>query len=258
MLFVVRFFPEMTIKTRPVRQRLIKALRRNLRLILGRVDLRVSVTGDWDILEVETHNNDENLAAQVVDILRNTSGISLISRVSKQPLPDFDYILAGILPFYRDRLQGRSFAVRSKRQGNHDFSSMDLDRYLGTALLRETGASKVDLQQPDVTVRVEIRQQTLYVVEDQWRGLGGKEHELAVKEVAVYLWMRFGSSHRVKFVSVPFEALLGEILAKVDSGLMGVVLKRIQDIIRGIMSRLHASHLKDAGHTNVGVYRPAT
>ncbi|MBC52303.1 MAG: tRNA 4-thiouridine(8) synthase ThiI [Gammaproteobacteria bacterium] len=269
MLFAIRFFPEITIKTRPVRQRLIKALRRNLRILLGRVDSGISVTGDWDILEVETHSDDENLVSQVVEILRNTPGISLISQVTKQPLPDFEGILAAILPFYQAQLQGRSFAVRSKRQGNHDFSSMALERFLGTALLNRTGATRVDLQQPEVTVRLEVRQQVLFVVTHQWRGLGGypmgtqepvlslisggfdsavssflfmrrgiqthflffnlggKEHELAVKEVALYLWMRFGSSHRVKFVSVPFEPVLSEILNKVDSGLMGVVLKRM-------------------------------
>lgn len=269
MLFIIRFFPEITIKTRPVRQRMIKALRRNLRTLMGRVDPDISVTGDWDILEVETHSADEKLVSQVAEILRNTPGIALISQVNKQPLPDFDGILAAILPFYRDQLQGRSFAVRSKRQGNHDFSSMELERFLGAALLSQTGATGVNLNQPDVTVRVEIRQQTLYVVTGQWRGLGGypmgtqepvlslisggfdsavssylfmrrgiqthflffnlggKEHELAVKEVALYLWMRFGSSHRVKFVSVPFEPVVGEILGKVDSGLMGVVLKRM-------------------------------
>lgn len=269
MLFVVRFFPEITIKTRPVRQRLIKALRRNLRILMGRVDTRISVTGDWDILEVETNSEYEKLVNQVIDILCNTPGISLVSQVIKRPLPDFDGILANVLPFYRDRLQGRSFAVRSKRQGKHDFSSLELERFLGTALLRDTGASKVDLRQPDITVRLEIRQQTLYVVMHQWRGLGGypmgtqepvlslisggfdsavssyllmrrgiqthflffnlggKKHELVVKEVALYLWMRFGSSHRVKFVSVPLAPLLSEILGKVDTGHMGVVLKRM-------------------------------
>src|SRR5690606_30409996 len=56
--------------------------------------------------------------------------------------------------------------------------------------------------------------------------LGGREHEVAVKEVALYLWMKFGSSHRVKFVSVPFEGVLQNILQAVASGYMGGVLKR--------------------------------
>ena len=47
--------------------------------------------------------------------------------------------------------------------------------------------------------------------------LGGRAHEIGVKEVAYYLWNKYGSSHRVKFVTVPFEDVLGEILDKVDN-----------------------------------------
>ncbi|MBW6351436.1 tRNA 4-thiouridine(8) synthase ThiI, partial [Pseudomonas aeruginosa] len=42
-----------------------------------------------------------------------------------------------------------------------------------------------------------------------------------------YLWNRFGSSHRVRFVAINFEPVVGEILEKVDDGQMGVVLKRM-------------------------------
>src|SRR5690606_25163007 len=38
---------------------------------------------------------------------------------------------------------------------------------------------------------------------------------------------KFGSSHRVLFISVPFEEVVGEILGKVDNSQMGVVLKRM-------------------------------
>ncbi len=57
--------------------------------------------------------------------------------------------------------------------------------------------------------------------------LGGHEHEIAVQEVALYLWMRYVASHKVKFVSVPFEEVVAEILTKVDSSQMGVILKRM-------------------------------
>ena len=33
--------------------------------------------------------------------------------------------------------------------------------------------------------------------------LGGREHEMGVKEVSLYLWQKYGASHRVKFISVP-------------------------------------------------------
>lgn len=57
--------------------------------------------------------------------------------------------------------------------------------------------------------------------------LGGSEHEIAVKEVALYLWLKFGASHPVQFITVPFGAVVAEILEKTDSSMMGVVLKRM-------------------------------
>ncbi|VDY33074.1 tRNA sulfurtransferase [Morganella morganii] len=57
--------------------------------------------------------------------------------------------------------------------------------------------------------------------------LGGAAHEIGVKQVAHYLWNRFGSSHKVRFVAVNFEPVVAEILEKVDDGQMGVVLKRM-------------------------------
>jgi len=57
--------------------------------------------------------------------------------------------------------------------------------------------------------------------------LGGRTHELAVKEVALYLWMKYSASHQVRFVTVPFERVVEEILSKVENSQMGVVLKRM-------------------------------
>jgi thiamine biosynthesis protein ThiI len=57
--------------------------------------------------------------------------------------------------------------------------------------------------------------------------LGGDAHEIAVKEIAVYLWMKYGASHRVKFISVPFADVVREIQEKVHHSQMGVILKRM-------------------------------
>src|SRR5690606_25517251 len=121
----------------------------------------------------------------------------------------------------------------------------------------------------DITLTMEIKDQTVYLVEKRYAGLGGfpvgtqedvlslvsggfdstvasflaikrglkthycffnlggAEHETAVKEVAWYLWNRFAATHRVKFITVPFEAVVAEILEKVSPSNMGVVLKRM-------------------------------
>lgn len=57
--------------------------------------------------------------------------------------------------------------------------------------------------------------------------LGGTAHELGVKQVAIYLWNRFESSHRIKFVTVPFEGVVAELFHSVHESYMGVMLKRL-------------------------------
>ena len=47
--------------------------------------------------------------------------------------------------------------------------------------------------------------------------------------MALYLWLKFGASHQVQFITVPFEGVVAEILEKIENSQMGVVLKRIQE-----------------------------
>lgn len=269
MLFVVKLYPEITIKSRPVRRRLLRLLRRNLKKLLIELDDAVTVTGEWDVIDVVTSSDDPVLISQVRERLACTPGIAQYQLVKRHPLEDMDAVAAACLPYYADRLAGRTFAVRCKRQGNHPFSSVDVERHVGAALLRHSDAAGVRLKDPEVTVQLEIRQDFVHVVESQQAGiggfplgsqdavlslisggfdsavssylsirrglithfcffnLGGKAHELAVKEVALYLWMKFSASHQVRFISVPFEDVVEEILAKVENTQMGVILKRM-------------------------------
>ena len=57
--------------------------------------------------------------------------------------------------------------------------------------------------------------------------LGGVAHEIGVKQVALYLWNKFGSSHRVSFISVPFDDVITEIFRSTNESYMGVTLKRL-------------------------------
>ena len=57
--------------------------------------------------------------------------------------------------------------------------------------------------------------------------LGGIVHEIGVKQVAYYLWNKFGSSHRVSFISIPFDDVVTEIFKSVSEPYMGVMLKRL-------------------------------
>ncbi|MDQ2076029.1 tRNA uracil 4-sulfurtransferase ThiI [Marinimicrobium sp. ABcell2] len=269
MHFIVKVFPEIIIKSAPVRKRFIKQLRDNVRRLLQPLGADIRVTRDWEKVEVQAPGGSDALANQVADVLARTPGIANYSRVQAYPLGDLDDILAKTHQHWAEALAGKTFCVRVKRAGQHDFSSTDVERYVGGGLLHQTRASGVDLHNPDVTVRLEVKRDKLFVVASQGRGLGGyplgtqdgvlslisggfdstvstyltikrgmrthycffnlggRAHEMAVKEVAYFLWQKYGASHSVKFVTVPFEGVVAEILEKVDNPYMGVILKRM-------------------------------
>ena len=269
MLYLIKLFPEITIKSRPVRRRFIRQLRKNIRAVLQEFDDTVSVTGEWDGLEVETTCGDVEVLGKISDRLACTPGLSQFLEVEKHVLPDMQGISELARAYYAEQLRGKTFAVRCKRSGKHAFKSVDVERFVGGELNQHTEAAGVKLVDPEVTVLMEIRDNCLFIVKRRIKGLGGfplgcqdsvlslisggfdssvssylcirrglqthfcffnlggKAHELAVKEVALYLWMKYHSSHRVKFVSVPFEAIVEEILNKVDDSQMGVILKRM-------------------------------
>lgn len=269
MHFIVKIFPEITIKSSPVRKRFVKQLRQNLSVMLGNVDDSIKVKSDWDRIEVYSKAGTDLMSAQTAEVLANTPGIANFSKVQAYPLGDLDDIFQKTLAVVGAGLAGKTFCVRVRRHGKHSFSSLELERYVGGGLNQQTEALGVKLKGQDVTVRIEIKNDDLYIVELQRPGLGGfpigtqepvlslvsggfdstvasylmmkrglrthfcffnlggRAHETAVKEVAFYLWNKFGSSHRVKFVSVPFEGVVSEILQNVHNSQMGVVLKRM-------------------------------
>lgn len=270
MHFIVKVFPEIIIKSPPVRKRFIKQLRDNLRRLLQPLSEDIHVKRDWEKVEVQAPGGDEVLTRQVADVLARTPGIDAYALVQAYPLGDLDDILAKARAHWAEALTGKTFCVRVKRSGKHDFSSTDVERYVGGGLLQQTDAAGVDLRNPDITVRLEVKRQWLFVVAHQERGLGGyplgaqndavlslvsggfdsivasyltmkrgmrthfcffslggHAHEMAVKEVSYYLWHKYGASHNVQFVTVPFEGVVAEILEKVDNAYMGVILKRM-------------------------------
>lgn len=270
MKFVVKLFPEITIKTRPVRKLLTKQLAGNIRNVLVHISKDVQVKNGWDAIEVYTKDDaSQTLNDDVYDALTCIPGIAYVNRVKEFDLGSFDDIIVNTLSVWGDALVDKTFVVRVKRTGKHDFKSMDVERYVGGGIRQQSQAKGVDLHNPDILIRLEIREQKLMVIDQRRQGLGGfpiggadstvslvsggfdstvasylmirrgirthylffnlggAAHENGVKEVIYYLWKKYGSSHKVKFVSVPFEDVVGEILDKVEVRYMGVVLKRM-------------------------------
>jgi thiamine biosynthesis protein ThiI len=269
MQFIVKYFPEITIKSKPVRRTFCQQLRTNLTRQLKEVDPDIFVQKQWDKLIVRSKLNDELTNRNIVDILQRTSGIAYFLDVIEYPLVDMQDVFERTKALHEYAITGKTFAVRCKRVGTHDFSSGDVERFVGGGMLEHCESKGVSLRDPDVTLRLEIREDRLYIVNQRYKGLGGlpmgsidtvlslmsggfdstvasyltmrrglrthflffnlggHAHEVGVKEVALYLWQKYGSLHRVQFITVPFEDVVAEILNSVDDSQMGVVLKRM-------------------------------
>ena len=267
MKFIIKLFPEITIKSQSVRLRFIKMLTGNIRNVLKHYDETLAVVRHWDNIEVRA--KDENQRLAIRDALTRIPGIHHILEVEDVPFTDMHDIFEKALVQYRDQLEGKTFCVRVKRRGKHEFSSIDVERYVGGGLNQHIESARVKLTNPDVTVHLEVEDDRLLLIKGRYEGiggfpigtqedvlslisggfdsgvssymlmrrgcrvhycffnLGGAAHEIGVRQVAHYLWNRFGSSHRVRFVAINFEPVVGEILEKVDDGQMGVVLKRM-------------------------------
>lgn len=267
MKFIIKLFPEIMIKSDSVRKRFIKILTSNIRNVLLRETENVAVIRNWDFIEVRAKVAEE--APMVLDLLQRTPGIHHILEVEEYPFETMHDIFEQTLAQVRSQLEGKTFCVRVRRKGKHEFRSLDVERYVGGGLNQHIESARVKLTQPDVTIRIDIEHDKMLLVKARYEGLGGypigtqedvlslisggfdsgvssymlirrgsrvhycffnlggAAHEIGVKQMAYHIWSRYSTSHKVRFVAINFENVVGEILEKVDNGQMGVVLKRM-------------------------------
>lgn len=154
-LLILRPAAEVGIKGRQARAYFQDILRRNVTSALKRAGASVALKQDFGRLYVETDNG-----AAAVRALKRVFGIDNLSVVEGRCASQLEDILAIGVPTFRDQVRGRRFAVRAKRLTGATLPAQDVNAGLG-ALLKDAGGV-VDLEQPDVTVEVEIgRERTL-------------------------------------------------------------------------------------------------
>ncbi|NRB81458.1 MAG: tRNA 4-thiouridine(8) synthase ThiI [Saccharospirillaceae bacterium] len=270
MKFVVRFFQEISIKIKPVRKRKVKQLSSNVKKILLRLDEDIQIQTTWDNLQIKSmlEENEKN-SSEMISVLSRIPGIAHFNYVQEFKYEDFHTAYEQTKLHYEKLIEGKTFRVRCKRTGHHDFGSLDIEKYIGGGLNQNCNTNGVKLKNPDVTVLLELKDDKFYVVTEKVAGLGGyplgsqdtvmtlvsggfdsgvaaykilargmrthflffnlggNAHEIGVKQVSKYIWDQYGSSHRCRFISVPFEGVVEELLTNVENSQMGVILKRM-------------------------------
>jgi len=173
MRFIVRLHAEITIKSKSMRQRLGKVLTGNLRTLLKAINPQVRVRFEWDRITVKVPDGDASVRRQVLERLQTTPGIAHFEEVEQRPFTTFDDVLDWVIETKAPLIENRSFAVRVRRKGKHDFSSQDMAIYLGGGIKARVNGASVNLSKPDCEVNLLLEDDTVSLVLNRTKGIGG-------------------------------------------------------------------------------------
>ncbi len=135
-----------------------------------------------------------------------------------------------------------TFAIRSRRVGNHNFTSQELGAFCGGVVI-DTIPLKVDLTNPDVEIFIEVRDNDAYIYTEKIEGPGGlplgTQGKVVVlissgidSPVAAYLMMKRGCAiTALHFDNSPFttsaaRANFNDLVDKLEEYSSGVPIKR--------------------------------
>ena len=160
MKFIVKPHPEIFVKSDSVRKRFTRILECNIRNVIQSRTESVAVFNRRDHIEV-TAQSDE-FYKETLEVLTQTPGIHHVLDVIQSEFEDLHDIYLQVLELSRSKIEGKTFVVRAKRRGKHDFTSVELERYVGGGLNQAVESAQVKLRKPDVTVNIEVANEKLY------------------------------------------------------------------------------------------------
>jgi len=165
-------YGEVSLKSSRTRPRMEERLSENIEDALRsfNVDYRSVLRSDGRIWICCFDSEDKALKA--AEAAAKVMGVVSASPVLEAKFGSFDELIKRAYDFFADRVRGRVFAVRARRVGEHDFTSKDVEKALGKVLL-DSGALRVDLENPEYVAYVEIRNWRAYLFDKIVDGPGG-------------------------------------------------------------------------------------
>lgn len=166
-------YGEIGLKSRPVRRRFEQALQENIERALEQEGVDGIITRIPGRLLVETQNPGpaQRVLSRVFG-LTSLSPARIVASELATLLPEiaryFDELAA-------DRPQARTLALRVRRSGQHTYTSQDVARQGGGAILDRPGMErwKVDLETADIELYVEIRDHQAFLFHERVECPGG-------------------------------------------------------------------------------------
>lgn len=171
MKLIVKFFSEIIIKSKPIRLNFIKILINNITIILKTFGVFFKIIKYWDRIEIFFGKNIDFY--KINDFFSKIPGIHNVLMVEYHEFSDLSEISKLAVAYYFSSIRNKTFCVRVKRNGVHDFSSIEAERYIGFILNKHVKSSKVRLNNPDLLINIEIKDNTVNFVKNIIHGIGG-------------------------------------------------------------------------------------
>jgi thiamine biosynthesis protein ThiI len=108
---------------------------------------------------------------EAIAILSQVPGIQSLSPAVKIQFEKKENFLKSISELFKKELMGKTFYVRVKRVGEHDFTSLELAKEIADNLYHLSKG--VQLNNPDFWINVEVRNKEAFVYNETVEGIGG-------------------------------------------------------------------------------------
>ncbi|EJN93696.1 tRNA uracil 4-sulfurtransferase ThiI [Streptococcus ratti] len=197
------------------RMRFINQLKRNIKHVLSAYP-DVKVTADRDRAHIYLNGTDYLAVAESLKQIFGIQAFSPSYKVEKS-VPVLEKAVQDIMTdLYQD---GLTFKISSKRSDHHfELDSRELNQVLGSAVFEALPQIQAQMKNPDVNLKVEIREEAAYLSYENIKGAGGLPVGTAGKgmlmlsggidsPVAGYLALKRGVDiEAVHFASPPYTS----------------------------------------------------
>lgn len=205
---ILAAYGEIALKSDRVRGRFVSKLKSNIREAFAARGLDVRVRHRWSRILVDGLD-DIDLGCRVASRI---FGLKYIAPYRYVGLNDLESFMRDNASKLLDGVE--SFAVRVRRTGMHSFTSRDLERSVG-GIVKEVSGIRVDLDNPDRTIYVEVHDSECYVYTDRVEAPGGLPLGASSRvvslvsggidsPVATWLMMKRGCPVTMLFAYFPF------------------------------------------------------
>jgi tRNA uracil 4-sulfurtransferase len=172
MKYIVKISPEISIKSKPVRKMCVLMLNNNIKKHLEFNEIKANVSWTRDRVNIEWNSN------KIANILARIPWISHFMEVETFNLPEnedkiFDFVFLKAKDFYLDKIENKTFVARVKRSWIHNFTSIDLERYVWGWLLKFANNAKVNVKTPDITVKIEVKDKKVHIIKYRTKWIWG-------------------------------------------------------------------------------------